>query len=251
MQSLRSIAVIPARFASTRLPGKPLLRESGKYLIQHVYERVQQARTLTAVVVATDDARIADAVRSFGGEVAMTSPDHRSGTDRIAEVMRERTEAIVVNVQGDEPEIEPASIARVASLVEPGRFPMATLAAPIRSADRWRDPAQVKVVVARDGTALYFSRAPIPAFPDGDFAAAVAGDKHACLGHIGIYAYTREFLLEFTRMPPGRLEQQERLEQLRALEQGARIRVGLVDDAPKGIDTPDDYRLFVARTRRS
>ncbi len=243
MQQRKTIAIIPARYASTRLPAKPLLRDTGKYLIQHVWERVSRARGIDTVVVATDDARIAEAVRSFGGTAVMTSPDHRCGTDRIAEVMRARDESVVVNVQGDEPEIDPEAVARVAALVDPPRFPMATLAAPIRGEERWRDPAQVKVVLDREGGALYFSRGPIPATHAGSFAAG------ECFGHVGLYAYTRDFLLEFTRMPPGRLEQVERLEQLRALENGVRIRVGIVEDAPRGIDTPEDYRRFGERLR--
>ncbi len=245
----RAIAVIPARFGSTRLPGKPLLRETGKALIQHVYERVVQARGLAEVVVATDDDRIADAVRGFGGQSVMTSAEHRSGTDRIAEVLRHRDATIVVNVQGDEPEIDPASIERVLGLVDPARFPMATLAAPIEDETRWRNAAQVKVVVGADGGALYFSRAPIPALGAEGFVEARARDGNAFLGHIGLYAYTRDFLFEFTRWAPGRLEQRERLEQLRALENGARIRVGLVAEGPRGIDTPEDYRRFVERMR--
>lgn len=241
MHTRKTIAVIPARLASTRLPAKPLLRETGKYLIQHVWERVAQARGIDAVLVATDDARIADAVRSFGGQAVMTSSEHRCGTDRIAEVMRERDEQVVVNVQGDEPEIDPAAVERVAGLVDPPRFPMATLAAPLHEEQRWRDPAQVKVVLGHDGDALYFSRGPIPSTPTGGFAPG------ACLGHVGMYAYTRDFLLEFTRLPVGRLEQVERLEQLRALEHGVSIRVGVVEDAPRGIDTPEDYRRFVER----
>jgi 3-deoxy-manno-octulosonate cytidylyltransferase (CMP-KDO synthetase) len=243
MPGRRVIAVIPARYASTRLPAKPLLRETGKYLIQHVWERVAQARGITAALVATDDPRIAEAVRSFGGTAVMTSPDHRCGTDRLAEVMGGRDEEIVVNVQGDEPEIDPAAITLVAELVAPPSFPMATLATPLRQEHRWRDPAQVKVVLDQEGAALYFSRAPIPAAAGGGFP------PDACLGHVGLYAYTRDFLLGFARLPPTRLERVERLEQLRAIENGVRIRVGLIEETPQGIDTPEDYRRFVERTR--
>jgi 3-deoxy-manno-octulosonate cytidylyltransferase (CMP-KDO synthetase) len=240
--------VIPARYASSRLPGKPLLRETGKYLIQHVHERACQVRGVTHVVVATDDLRIAAAVERFGGRVAMTRRDHPSGTDRVAEVAGTLDADLVINLQGDEPLIEPASLELLAGLMrrDPSAV-MATLAVPIRSAEQWHNPNCVKVVCDAAGRALYFSRSPIP-FVRGaspDFAARPA----RFLQHLGLYAYRRDFLLKLAELPPEPLEHLEMLEQLRVLALGYRIQVGVVEQTGIGVDTYDDYRRFVAAYR--
>ena len=242
------VVVIPARFASTRLPGKPLLRDTGKFLIQHVCEQASLATCVDEVVVATDDERIRAAVEGFGGKAAMTSPHHRSGTDRIAEAVRTIEADIVVNVQGDEPEIEPEAIELAVALLE--RHPdadMSTLAAPVCDPARLRDPNLVKVVLDSRGYALYFSRALIPA--SKSYPELPPGDEHVYLGHIGLYAFRRDFLFRFAALPLSPLETHESLEQLRALEHGHRIIVGLTSYQPRGIDTPDDYAAFLARWR--
>lgn len=238
--------VIPARFASSRLPGKPLLRETGKFLIQHVYERALESGADT-VVVATDDARIYDAVAGFGGRAAMTSPEHPSGTDRVAEVARTLRDDVIVNLQGDEPQIEPESLDLVARLLQ--RDPqaaMSTLATPIRSVEQWRDPNCVKLVRDAHGRALYFSRSPIPHCRDGE--PNFARDPEQYLQHVGLYAYRRDFLLDLATWPPCPLEEIEKLEQLRVLSLGRRINVGVVPSSARGIDTPADYQRFVAET---
>lgn len=241
---MKTVAIIPARYGSTRLPGKPLLAETGKPLIQHVVEAVRLAERIEAVCVATDDKRIADAVKGFGGEAIMTRSDHPSGTDRLAESAEKLDLAdddIIVNVQGDEPEIKPDDIDRLVSLLINSDAPMATLAAPLDS-DTAEKPDNVKVVLASDGSAMYFSRAKIPHDRDG------GGAEY--LLHLGIYAYRKKFLLDFAAMPPTPAEQTEKLEQLRALENGYRIVVAVVASATPGIDTEDDYAAFVERMKR-
>jgi 3-deoxy-manno-octulosonate cytidylyltransferase (CMP-KDO synthetase) len=243
---MKTAIIIPARYASSRLPAKPLLRETGKYLIQHVYERACQSK-VDAVIVATDDARIFDAVDSFGGNVVMTRADHPSGTDRVAEVADRLDADIIVNVQGDEPMIEPGTLDMLADLLERDRdAPMATLAVPIRALEPWRDPNCVKVVCDKLGRALYFSRSPIPYVRDGepDFATG------RFLQHLGLYAYRRQFLLEMAKLPPEPLEETEKLEQLRVLALGRRIQVGVVPHAHRGVDTPADYARFVEAYRK-
>jgi len=239
------VAVIPARYASTRLPGKPLLSDTGRPLICHVVEAARRASRITRVVVATDDTRIAEAVAAFGGEVAMTRVDHPSGTDRVAEVVADLPEAaIVVNLQGDEPEISGNALDLVVSLLENDPdAPMATLATPIRDEKVYRDPSCVKVVRGRSGRALYFSRSPVPHHRDG----LPAPGSEIGLLHLGLYAYRRDFLLKLGTLPPSPLECQEKLEQLRVLELGYPIAVGLVEEPSIGIDTPEDYRRFVER----
>ena len=239
--------IIPARYASTRLPGKPLLRETGKYLIQHVYERAAESRVAEDVIVATDDERIFDAVRGFGGRAVMTRADHPSGTDRIAEVAAHLPAEVVVNLQGDEPQIEPATLDLLAGLMADGTSDMATLAVPIADRETYRNPNVVKVVCDDRGRALYFSRSPIPMLRDGepDFSARPA----QFLQHLGLYAYRREFLLRIASTPTHPLEQIEKLEQLRVLGTGGTIRVGLVAAAHRGVDTPDDYAEFVRAYR--
>lgn len=243
---MTAIAVIPARYASTRFPAKPLARETGKFLIQHVCERVAQARLIARTIVATDDERIADAVRSFGGQAVMTRPDHPSGTDRVAEVAAALECDIVVNIQGDEPELEPAAIDHLITLLaDAPACSIATLACPfskVPGSDP-ADPAAVKVVLDRRGHALYFSRSLIPHHRDARPSAPGAEP----LLHLGIYAYRRDFLLALAALPPTPLELTERLEQLRVLEHGHAMAVGLVDRAAVGIDTPQDYAAFVRR----
>ncbi|GAC1467640.1 MAG: 3-deoxy-manno-octulosonate cytidylyltransferase [Isosphaeraceae bacterium] len=239
------VAVIPARFASTRLPGKPLLVETGRPLIQHVVEAARRSTRIDRVIVATDDSRIVDAVARFGGEAVMTRADHPSGTDRIAEVVAAIPGAeIVINLQGDEPEVSAHALDLVVSVLENDPdSPMATLATPIRDESTFRDPSCVKVVCSGKGRALYFSRSPIPQHRDGIPSAGMI------LGHLhlGLYAYRREFLLRFSALPSSPLESAEKLEQLRVLEAGASIAVGIVDEPSVGIDTPEDYRRFVER----
>ena len=232
---MRVVGLIPARYASKRFPGKALVDLLGKPLLQHVVERSSQARTLSEVIVATDDARIADSVRGFGGKVQMTSPAHPSGTDRIAEVARDVACDLVVNIQGDEPLIDPADIdAAAAPLLADCTIPMGTLACPL-VLEQAGDPNAVKVVVGMDGFALYFSRAPIPYLRDGH-----GGGASPYLLHIGLYVYRREVLLRLAGLPPTPLEERERLEQLRALEHGIRIRVVQTDKPSLGVDTPED-----------
>ncbi len=254
--TVSACAVIPARFASTRFPGKPLARETGKYLIQHVYERALAAGHIQRVIIATDDERILEAVREFGGEAIMTRTDQASGTDRVAEVAAELDFDIIVNVQGDEPELESTCIDRlVERLAVDRQCQMATLACPF-SAVPQSDPTDVnavKVVIDGQGRALYFSRGliPYPAAPAEP--TGVSGPAPPYL-HLGIYAYRRDFLMTLASLEPTRLERIERLEQLRALEHGYSIAVELVERATAGIDTPADYAAFVkrygARSRR-
>jgi len=234
-----AIAIIPARFHSTRLPGKALASIAGRPMVWHVASRARLARGLARVIVATDDARIADAVASTGAEAVLTRAEHPSGTDRLAEVVAGLDAAIVVNVQGDLPLLDPGMVERlVARLVSDPSLPMATLAAPIHDAAEWRSPHVVKVVSASDGRALYFSRSPIPHDRDGSRR---PGEP---LGwrHIGMYAYRRDVLLRLAALPPSPLEQRERLEQLRALEHG--IAIGVVEWTAAGpvieVDTEDD-----------
>ena len=238
---MKAAIVIPARYASSRLPGKPLLRATGKFLIQHCYETALRAECADRVIVATDDERIADAVRSFGGDVAMTRGDHVSGTDRIAEIAECLDADIIVNLQGDEPQFDPAGLDLLVELIAGSNIPMATLAVPIRDEATYRNPNIVKVVCADDGRALYFSRSPIPMVRDGspDFT----GELH--LQHLGVYAYRRDTLLSLARTPAHPLELAEKLEQLRALAHGIPIRVGVVPVGHRGIDTPEDYAEFV------
>ena len=240
---MRVAIVIPARFASSRLPGKPLLRETGKYLIQHVFEQASKAKCASDVIVATDDDRIFAAVREFGGRPVMTRADHASGTDRVAEVAAYLNTDVVINVQGDEPQLDPSAIDLLAALMRDPGSDMATLAVPIADPDLYYSPNVVKVVCDDRGRALYFSRSPIPVVRDGapDFAARPA----RFLQHLGVYAYRRNFLLKVAAAPPHPLEQSERLEQLRVLGTGGTIVVGTVAAAHRGIDTPADYAEFV------
>lgn len=246
--ALNSLVVIPARLHSTRLPQKLLLAETGKPLIQHTYEAASRAQGTCGVIVATDHQSIENVVSSFGGEVVMTSESCASGTDRVAEVARARPDVdIFINVQGDEPEISAEAIERVRFLLEVNPdVSMATLATPIRSLEKLRDPACVKVVCGANGRALYFSRSPIPHVRDG-YETVLHAEKSPFLQHLGIYAYRRDFLLKLATAPPSELEQLEKLEQLRVLEMGETILVGTIAEPSIGIDTPDDYAAFVKK----
>jgi len=229
------LGVLPARWGSTRFPGKPLHLIAGKPLIQHVWERCKQATQLDEIVIATDDERIREAVIAFGGKVVMTSPLHPTGTDRIAEAARAFPQAThLINIQGDEPLIDPALIdALAAAMAADPTLDMATAANPLDPADpAIQDPNVVKVATALDGRALYFSRSPLPFFRNPVPGLPV-------LRHKGIYAYQRSFLERFVTWPPSPLEQAESLEQLRALENGASIKVLITADTSPGVDTPE------------
>lgn len=231
----RVVVIIPARYESTRLPGKPLADLDGQPMIQRVYARAGQARGVERVLVATDDARIRDAVRGFGGDVVMTRRDHPTGTDRIAEVARGLDAEVIVNVQGDLPLLDPAMVGdALAPLLADAGLPMATISTPIDDREEFENPNVVKVVSDRDGYALCFSRSPLPYHRDG-LPSGPLGQKH-----IGLYVYRRDFLLRFAALAPTPLEQAERLEQLRALEWGFRIKVTEVAAASIEVDTPRD-----------
>lgn len=241
---MTAVAIIPARYASTRLPGKCLLAETGRPLIAHVVRQVLRARKVDRVVVATDEERIAAAARAAGAEPVMTSPACRSGTDRLAEAagaLGLDEEQIVVNVQGDEPEFPPDCVDRLAELIEQTDAPMATLATPL-PAERADDPNRVKVVLDARGRALYFSRARIPHDREG------AGETGYLL-HVGCYAYRAGFLARYAKMDSTPAERAEKLEQLRVLENGWPIAVAVVEYEGAGIDTPEDYAAFVERVR--
>jgi 3-deoxy-manno-octulosonate cytidylyltransferase (CMP-KDO synthetase) len=250
--SRKAAVVIPARLGSRRFPRKVLARETGKYLIEHVWERVAGCAAVARVLIATDSDEVLAACRSFGAEVRMTSASHRSGTDRVAEVARQLDEDIVVNVQGDEPYISHQDIERLLALFDPPAVAgggagdrraaapvvMSTLAARRRDMAGFRDPNVVKAVVSRDGWALYFSRSPVPHVD--------RADDLEWWQHIGIYAYERGFLERFAALEPTPLEKRERLEQLRALEHGYAIRIGEAVGRHLGIDTEEEYKRFVA-----
>jgi len=245
--------VIPARLASTRLPRKMLLADTGRPLIQHTCEAAARSRLAGGVLVATDSEEIAAAVRAFGGQARLTDPHAASGTDRVAEVAAAMPQIdIFVNVQGDEPEIHAATIDAAIGLLS--REPMAAIATavtPIREAESLRNPACVKVALSHAGRALYFSRSPIP-FPrdaadDAALRRLLTTDPPVFLKHVGLYAYRREFLLRMRELPPSPLEDLERLEQLRPLQAGAAIFAAVVKEHAAGIDTPADYAAFVRR----
>lgn len=245
--SVSAIAVIPARYHSTRLPGKALADIAGRPMIEHVYRRAELARSISRVIVATDDQRIADAVRGFGGRVSMTSPSHQSGTDRLAEVATTLDAEIIVNVQGDEPLIEPQMIDEaVAPFASNPSLMMSTLRKRITDPADLANPNVTKVVVDRDGYAMYFSRAPIPFVRDGAPAATA-------WRHVGLYVYRRDCLLRLAQLPPTDLERSEALEQLRALEHGIRIQAVETQFDSIGVDTPEDLervrRLMPAAAR--
>jgi len=243
------VGIIPARLQSSRLPEKLLLQETGKPLLQYVWEVATASSALDDVIIATDSERIFDTVQNFGGHAEMTA-DHPSGTDRVAEIaIRCCADAdVIVNLQGDEPELEATTIEALVAAIHRGGTEMATVAAPIRDADVVDNPDCVKVVVDDTGQALYFSRSPIPFSRDTSVAELLSAEAISpWLLHVGLYAYRREFLLKLTAMPPSSLEQLEKLEQLRALQSGARIAVAVVPQAAVGIDTAEDYAAFVQR----
>jgi 3-deoxy-manno-octulosonate cytidylyltransferase (CMP-KDO synthetase) len=227
--------VIPARYAASRLPGKPLADIAGRPMVEHVYRRAAAARGVTAVIVATDDERIAKAVAGFGGRWVMTRPDHASGTDRIAEVARDLTCDLIVNVQGDEPALAPTAIEQaIAPLAADRSVVMGTLGSPLDDASDPQNPHVVKVLVDRQGFALYFSRAPVP------YRREAGAPGSAVLRHVGLYVYRRDFLLTLASLPRTPLERAESLEQLRALEHGYRIRVVETAYQSLSVDTPED-----------
>ena len=233
--------MIPARFASTRLPGKPLAEIHGKPMIQHVHERVSRARRVDRVLVATDDERIAAVVRGFDGEAVMTSTSHPTGTDRVAEAAGVTQAEIIVNVQGDEPMLDPAAIdASLEPLLEDAALPIATLSLPLRDREEWLAPSVVKVLVDAEGNALYFSRNPIPHVRSGG-GAELDRPQDLARKHVGLYAFRRSALLRFAALPPAPLERAEGLEQLRALYHGLRIHVVPVAFGDNvAVDTPED-----------
>jgi 3-deoxy-manno-octulosonate cytidylyltransferase (CMP-KDO synthetase) len=247
--------VIPARYASTRFPGKPLVKIAGISMIERTYQQAAQAKLAQMVLVATDDERIASAVKAFGGEVVMTASEHASGTDRLAEVARLNPKiGIIVNVQGDEPLIDPTAIDRVIEPLLAGEAEMSTLAYPLMKLEEIESPQVVKVVVGQTGFALYFSRLPIPYHRDQvEVASSLEGQritpldiaKATYLGHAGLYVYKRETLLKIAELPPGKLENLEKLEQLRALENGIAIKVVVLDNAKRtpAVDIPEDVAI--------
>ena len=243
------LGVIPARYASSRFPGKALAHLDSRTMLEHVYERVSMARYLSGVVIATDDERIRDAARSFGARVQMTRDDHLSGTDRVAEVASAFPDIeLVVNIQGDEPLIDPGAIdAAVLPLLDDPAIPMGTLKKLIEDPREISDPNVVKVVTDHFGNAIYFSRSAIPYTREpGDHAHGIA----RCFKHTGLYVYRREFLMAYSDLPVGPLEKAEKLEQLRALENGFTIRVVETDYESMGVDTPADLERVQTLLRR-
>jgi len=249
---MKVAAIIPARYASSRFPGKPLVDILGKPMIQRVYERVAQVSGISRVVVATDDPRIYDAVAGFGGQARMTRDDHPSGTDRLAEVAADLDDDLVVNVQGDEPLIDPRMVeSALAPLRQNSSIPMGTLKTPLQSAEEFLNPNVVKVVTDQEGFALYFSRAPIPHPRDFSNNPPAEFPRMVAFKHVGLYVYRRDFLLEFPRLQPTPLEELEKLEQLRALEHGIRIHVAFTDLVSTGVDTPADLEKVRAFLQQS
>ncbi len=229
-------AIIPARYASTRFPGKPLVKIAGVTMIERVYRQAKKCKLVTRVIVATDDDRIAEVVRGFGGEVAMTRDDHATGTDRLAEVALRLTDIdIIVNIQGDEPLIDPDSVDSVVTPLLESSVEMATASRLLTNPAEIESPQVVKVVVGQDRNALYFSRFPLPFYRD---ATDISDQVH--FGHIGLYVYTRECLLKISKLAPTPLEKAECLEQLRALENGIKISVVQFKTQALAVDVPED-----------
>lgn len=237
---MQAAVIIPARFASTRFPGKPLAPLSGKPMIQHVYERAKASKLASKVMVATDSPEIVEAVARFGGEAVLTSPDHASGTDRIAEAASRLDCDIIVNVQGDEPLIAAEVIDAAIGLLSDERAAIGTMVTPIKKAADITDPNVVKAVFDSEGFALYFSRSAIPYHRDSWTGGAALSGGVRVYKHIGIYSYMRSALIKFTSLKPSVLEQTEKLEQLRALENGIRIKIGITEYESIGVDTPED-----------
>ncbi|MGD0585740.1 MAG: 3-deoxy-manno-octulosonate cytidylyltransferase [Oryzomonas sp.] len=251
---MKITAIIPARYASTRFPGKALADIGGRPMIQHVYERACKASLVSRVIVATDDTRIADAIHLIGGEAVMTSTNHETGTDRLAEVASGLDSDIIVNVQGDEPLISPEMIDQaIEPFLSDLALKMGTLKTRIKSLHDFLSPNVVKVVTGVDGCALYFSRSPLPFFRDKwqdlkDESFRIG--KLLCYKHVGLYVFRRDFLLQYAAMPQTFLEISEKLEQLRAIENGIRIRVVETEFESIGVDTPDDLAKAQERYRR-
>ena len=250
MKSAKAVVVIPARYASTRLPGKLILPEvkavTGRYIIEHVYQNVRQAKRIHKVIVATDNQFIYDIVKGFGGEAEMTSLSHISGTDRIAEVAERLDADIIVNAQGDEPEVNANMVDQVVdTLAEDAGGVMATLVNTIKDSTELANPHVVKVVLDNCGYALYFSRSQIPYVRDGKDPIKESGVTF--LKHLGIYAYRRDFLLKYSKLPVSSLENAEKLEQLRALSNGYKIKVAITNYTSRGIDTREDLIAFMER----
>jgi len=245
---VKILACIPARYSSRRFPGKVLARDTGKFLIQHTWQQACRAELPEKIIIAADDKRIAEAAESFGAECILTRHDHKSGTDRIAEAVKDIDVEIVINLQADEPEIDPAGIDLLAQiLLDSPEVPMATLAADFQNAAQIADANIVKVVTDCNGRALYFSRSPIPYDRETDGI----GQSNQYLRHIGIYAYRKESLLKITALPQSSLEKIEMLEQLRAIENGFTILVGKTRHVCEGIDTYEQYAEFVKRYKRA
>ncbi|MBS0195237.1 MAG: 3-deoxy-manno-octulosonate cytidylyltransferase [Planctomycetes bacterium] len=244
--SVQAIAIIPARLGSTRFPGKVLAAQTGKPLIQHVWESAKRATSLARVVIATDDESVRAAVVRFGGEAVMTSPDHPNGSSRLAEAARHLSlpdDALVVNVQGDEPEMEPQVVDAAVELARLSGAEVATVASPFQPGEDPANPNLVKVVVGMHDLALYFSRSLIP-------HQRVGGDASAGpLRHVGLYVYRAAFLQRYVSLPPTPLERTEMLEQLRVLEHGYKVAVAVRDCRGQGIDTPEQYAEFVRRVK--
>lgn len=245
---MKIIVVIPARYGSSRFAGKVLAKDTGKYLVQHTYERALCASCVDTVLIATDDERVLEACRTFDAACVMTSAEHQSGTDRIAEAVAEMDVDIVVNLQADEPDIDPAYIDRVAGLLTANPdAAMATLLAPFDDAADVANPNIVKCITDTAGRAIYFSRSPIPY----DRQAGGVGAVDCYRRHLGIYAYRKDFLTIYTAMAPSFLEQTEKLEQLRAIENGYTILTATVEKAWDGVDTEEQYQAFVDRMRKT
>jgi 3-deoxy-manno-octulosonate cytidylyltransferase (CMP-KDO synthetase) len=239
---MKKIIVIPARYASTRLPGKPLIDIGGKSLLQRVYDGACRSKLSDGTLIATDDERIKKAALAFGAEVIMTDPALPSGTDRVFAAIQDKEADLVVNLQGDEPFIEPSIIDQLFLAMEKGDVAMATLCCPITDESEYRNPNTVKVVLDHAGFALYFSRSPIPYFrtPNSGDPQVGTPTRHLFYKHIGIYGFTRSFLEQFVAMPKSPLEEAESLEQLRVLENGCKIKVIVTGYSGFGIDTPED-----------
>lgn len=238
---MKVVGLIPARYAATRLPGKPLSEINGKPMVQWVYEKASQAESLNEVWVATDDERILKAVEAFGGRAVMTSKELTSGTDRIAQAADQIGADVYVNIQGDEPMMDPHGIDLATALVVSGRFQMASLMTPLKTQQDLENPTVVKVITDASARAIYFSRFPIPysrhsPIETGD----MPGGEFACKRHVGLYVYTREVLFKFRSLPPSKLEKGEMLEQLRALANGISIGMAEADFESIGVDTPED-----------
>ena len=236
----KATGIIPARYGATRFPGKPLAKIAGKWMIQRVYEMAQEAKYLDKIIIATDDDRVFSACRTFGADVRMTSLDHRSGTERTAEVAEGVESPIIINIQGDEPLLQGQMIDGLVHALQDPSLAMATLASKVTDLDRIHDQDTVKVVADRKGNALYFSRSPLPFRPSDYF-----------LQHIGIYGYQKEFLLKFRTLPFSRLEQMEKLEQLRVLENGYSIKIIITSSTVLSVDNPQDIMAVEKRIHKA